>query len=60
MIILLIPPKIFQRNIENEPIKWQNRRETLNTDGNDEETENSPDSYTSSSEETPDNISKQV
>ena len=43
------------RSIENKPINCQNRYETLYTDGNDEESENSPDSYTSSSEETPDN-----
>ena len=48
------------RSIENEPIKCQNRCETLCTDGNDEETGNPSDSYTSSSEETPDNTPKQV
>ena len=35
-------------------------RPHLYRDGNDEETENSSDSYTSSSEETPDNTPKQV
>ena len=35
-------------------------RPHLCRDGNDEETENSSDSYTSSSEETPDNTPKQV
>ena len=49
-----------RRSIENEPIKCQKRYETLGTGGNDEETENSSDSYTSSSEETPDNTPKQV
>ena len=34
------------RKIENEPINCQNRYETLYTDGNDEESENSSDSYT--------------
>ena len=48
------------RRIENEPINCQNRYETLYTDGNDEESENSSDSFTSSSEETPDNTPKQV
>ena len=48
------------RSIENEPINCQNRYETLYTDGNDEESENSSDSFTSSSEETPDNTPKQV
>ena len=48
------------RSIENEPIKCQNRYETLCTDGNDVESENSSDSFTSSSEETPDNTPKQV
>ena len=33
------------RSIENEPINCQNRYETLYTDGNDEESENSSDSY---------------
>ena len=42
------------RSIENEPVNCQNRYETLYTDGNDEESENSSDSFTSSSEETPD------
>ena len=48
------------KSIENEPITCQNRYETLHTDGNNEESENSSDSYTSSSEETPDNTPKQV
>ena len=48
-----------QRSIENEPINYQNRYETLYTDDNDEEWENSSDSYTSSSEETPGNAPKQ-
>ena len=48
------------RSIENEQINCQNRYETLYTDGNDEESENSSDSFTSSSEETPDNTPKQV
>ena len=48
------------RSIENKPINCQNRYETLYTDGNDEESENSSYSYTSSSEETPDNTPKQV
>ena len=48
------------RSIENEPINCQNRYETLYTDGNDEKSENSSDSFTSSSEETPDNTPKQV
>ena len=48
------------RSIENEPINCQNRYETLYTDGNDEESENSSNSLTSSSEETPDNTLKQV
>ena len=46
--------------MENEAIKCQNRNETLYTDGNDEETENSSDSYTNSSEETRDNTPKLV
>ena len=33
------------RSIENEPVNCQNRYETLYTDGNDEESENSSDSY---------------
>ena len=40
------------RSIENEPIDCQNRYETLHTDGNDKESENSSNSYTRSSEET--------
>ena len=48
------------RSIENELINCQNRYETFYTDGNDEESENSSDSFTSSSEETPDNTPKQV
>ena len=48
------------RSIENKLINCQNRYETLYTDGNDEESENSSDSFTSSSEETPDNTPKQV
>ena len=48
------------RSIKNEPINCQNRYETLYTDDNGEESENSSDSYTSSSEETPDNTPKQV
>ena len=48
------------RSIDNEPIKCQDRYETLYTDGNDEETENSSDSYTRSPEETPDSTPKQV
>ena len=48
------------RSNENEPINCQNRYQTLYTDGNDEESENSSDSFTSSSEETPDNTPKQV
>ena len=48
------------RSTENEPINCQNRYETLYKDSNDEESENSSDSYTSSSEETPDNTPKQV
>ena len=48
------------RSIENEPINCQNRYQTLYTDDNDEESENSSDSFTSSSEETPDNTPKQV
>ena len=43
------------RSIDEEPINCQNGSETLYTDGNDEELENSSDSFTSSSEETPDN-----
>ena len=35
------------RSIENEPISCKNRYETLYTDGNDKESENSSDSYTS-------------
>ena len=48
------------KKFENEPISCKNRYETLYTGGNDEESENSSDSYTSSSEETPDNPPKQV
>ena len=48
------------RSIENQPINCQNRYETLYTDGNDKETEISSGSYTSSSEQTPDNTQKQV
>ena len=48
------------RNLENEPVNCQNRYETLYTDGNDEESENSSYSYTSSSEETSGNTPKQV
>ena len=48
------------RSMENEVIKCQNRNETLYTDGNDEEIENSSDSYTNSSEETRDNTPKLV
>ena len=48
------------RSNENEPINCQNRYQTLYTDGNDEESGNSFDSFTSSSEETPDNKPKQV
>ena len=48
------------RSIENEPIKCQNRYETLYGDVNGEEKENSFDSYSSSSEETPENTPKQV
>ena len=55
-LLLLFKP----RNIENEPISCQNRYETLYTDSNDEEWKNSSDSFTSSSEKTPDNIPKQV
>ena len=33
------------RSIENEPTKYQNRYETLDADGNDEETENLSGSY---------------
>ena len=44
--------------------KWTNKVPKnawhLYRDGNDKETENSSDSYTSSSEETPDNTPKQV
>ena len=48
------------RSIENKPIKCQNRYGTLYTNGIDEESENSSGSYTSSSEETPDNAPRQV
>ena len=48
------------RSIENEPMNCQNKYEILDTDGHDEESENSYDSYTSSSEETPDNTPKQA
>ena len=48
------------RSIENEPINCQNIYQTLYTDGNDEDSENSSDSFTSCSEETPDNTPKQV
>ena len=48
------------RSIEEEPINFQNGYETLYTNGNDDESENSSDSFTSSSEETPDNTPKQV
>ena len=48
------------RSIKNEPIKCHNRSDTLYTGGNSEETENSSDSYTSSSEETLDNTPKLV
>ena len=48
------------RRTENETINCENRYETLYTDGNDEESEKSSDSFTSSSEETPDNTPKQV
>ena len=41
------------RSIENETITCYDRYETLHADGDDNETENSSDSYTSSSEETP-------
>ena len=49
-------------SIENEPINknCQNRYETLYTDGNDGESGNSSDIFTSPSEETPDNTEKQV
>ena len=40
-------------SIENEPINCHDRYETLYADRDDNETENSSDSYTSSSEETP-------
>ena len=33
------------RSIENEPINCQNRYDTLHTDDNDEESENSSDSF---------------
>ena len=45
------------RSIKNEPMSCKNRYETLYTDGNDED---SPNSYTNSSEEPPDNTLKQV
>ena len=48
------------KSIETEPINCQKRYETLYIDCNDEETEDSSDSYTSPSEETPDNTPKQV
>ena len=48
------------RSIENEPINCQNRYQISYTDGNDEVSENSSDSFTSSSEETPENTPKQV
>ena len=48
------------RSIENEQINCQNRYEILYTDSNDEESEKSSDSFTSSSEETPDSTPKQV
>ena len=48
------------KSIENEPISCQNRYETFYTDHNDEESENPSDSFTSPSEETPDNTPKQV
>ena len=48
------------KSIETEPINCQKRYEILYIDCNDEETEDSSDSYTSPSEETPDNTPKQV
>ena len=48
------------RRVENEPISCKNRYDTLYTDCNNEESENLSNSYTRSSEETPDNTPKQV
>ena len=56
--MILMPPKITTTCVTT---KFETCvKVTLHKNGNDEETENSYDSYTSSSEETPDNTPKQV